>query len=308
MAAPESLRDSSGVVTGASGFIGRAIVAALPPSCRVHAVYQSAADFPEWAKACRAEIIPVRVDLTAERLAEHVPAVDWALLLAARVATAASRADPVGELTAVAGVTANSIMGLRAGQVVHLSSGSVYETLPGELSPSRVLSPRLPYSIAKLAGELLFCSYVDRPYWNVRFFGAFGPGEPTFKLAYRLVQAFGRGEREFGVRGDGSNYIDPMYITDAAAEIASLLARPGESRTVDLAQGEGLTVREFVEVAYRTVHPSPQDAPLSLVFEGEAHEQMLGTARSDEAGLPPRRERRTIAEGFADYAEHLGFG
>jgi nucleoside-diphosphate-sugar epimerase len=305
-AAPDSLHGSSGVVTGASGFIGRAVVGSLPAGCRVFAAYHSATDFPDWTETCRADVVPVRVDLAAERLADHVPAVNWALLLAARVATAASRADPVGELTAVAGVTANSMMGLRADHVVHLSSGSVYETLRGELSPGRVLAPRLPYSIAKLAGELLFRSYAERPYWNVRFFGAFGPGEPPFKLAYRLAQAFAKGEREFVLRGDGSNYIDPMYITDAAAELSSLLTRPGESRTVDLAQGEGLTIREFVEVAYYAVHPSPYDAPLVLVFEGEAHEQMFGTARTDESAFSPRRERLTIAEGFARYAERLG--
>jgi nucleoside-diphosphate-sugar epimerase len=298
------LDGSSGVLTGASGFIGRAVLRSLPAGCRVHAVFNSAHDFPEWASSLSADVVPVQVDLAHGRLAEFVPPVDWALLLAARVATAASVSDPLGELEAIAGVTANSIVGLRAGQVVHLSSGSVYETLTGALGPDRVLSPRLPYSIAKLSAELLFASYVDAPYWNVRFFGAFGPGEPEFKLARRLVEAFARGETRFTIRGDGTNVIDPMYIDDAAVELLAVLTTPGECRVADLTQGEGLTVRQFVEVAYDAVHPATGDT-LDVVCTGEAHEKMLGRAVTD-AAFAFGRPRTSIAEGFERYAVALG--
>jgi nucleoside-diphosphate-sugar epimerase len=222
--------------------------------------------------------------------------------MAARVATAASARDPAGELLAVGGVTANAIMDLRAEQLVHLSSGSVYETLEGDLSPERVLAPRLPYSIAKLAAELLFASYAEAPYWIVRFFGAFGPGEPEFKLARRALEAFSRGESQFSVRGDGTNVIDPMYIDDAAASLIELLSIAGGGRAGDLTQGEGLTVRQFLEAAYACVAPDP-DVPLTLQFEGTTHEKMLGRARSDPAfGTVVRR---TIAEGFQAYAAAL---
>jgi nucleoside-diphosphate-sugar epimerase len=280
-------------------------VSSLPPNCRVYATYHSATDFPAWAQSCRADVVPMKIDLAAERLASRLPRVDWALLLAGRVATAASRSDPIGELTAVAGVTANSIVGLRADQIVHLSSGSVYETLTGDLSPARVLSPRLPYGIAKLAAELLFESYADAPHWNVRFFGAFGPGEPSYKLARRLVQSFARGDRQFTITGDGSNYIDPLYITDAATEIASLLTRPGQSRTVDLSHGEWLTVRRFVEVAYASVHSSPQVDDVVIVCRGKAHEEMRGKAWSDPIFSPLTHQRLSIAEGFRKYARIL---
>jgi nucleoside-diphosphate-sugar epimerase len=258
-----------------------------------------------WAQSCRAEVVPIQIDLAADRLADRLPPVDWALLLAGRVATAASRDDPIGELTAVAGVSANSIMHLRADQLVYMSSGSVYETLTGHLSPTRTLSPRLPYAIAKLAAESLFASYAEAPYWSVRFFGAFGPGEPPFKLARRLVETFARGDSHFIVHGDGSNYIDPLYIKDAAAAIVLLLTTPAQTRTVDLSQGEWLTVRRFVEVAYQNVHPSPDDGELELNFRGEAHEQMRGKALSDPvfSGLGDRR--LTIADGFREYARTL---
>jgi nucleoside-diphosphate-sugar epimerase len=299
-----ALDGSTGVVTGASGFIGRTFLAALPPDVRVHAVYHGAEDFPGWAAGCRADVRPLRLDLRREALADHVGSADWALLLAARVQTARSWDDPIGELEAIAGVTVNGVRGLRTAQVVHLSSGSVYERLEGALSPDRVLAPRLPYSVAKLTAELLLGTYAGARYWNVRFFGAFGPGEPPFKLARRLVDAFARGDTVFTISGDGSNRIDPMYVDVLGEALAALVVAPAESRAVDLCQGEGLTVRRFAEIAYANAHPSPDGRPLVLRTGGEAHEQMRGIAR---AGAHPAvaGARIPIAEGFRRYASAL---
>lgn len=298
-----ALDGSTGVVTGASGFLGRAFLAALPAGVRAHAVYNTDERFPQWAAGCRADIEPLRLDLRRERLAERLPAVDWALLLAARVETIRSREDPIDELQAVAGVAVNAVRGLRTHQVIHLSSGSVYERLEGVLGPERALDPRLPYSIAKLTAELLVASYASAPFWNVRFFGAFGPGEPAFKLARRLADAFARGETTFAIRGDGSNRIDPMYVCDVPDALAALITAPGESRPIDLCQGEGLTVRRFAEIAYENVHPAPAVRPLELQTGGEAHEQMRGSARPSHPAVGSART--SIAEGFRRYATEL---
>jgi nucleoside-diphosphate-sugar epimerase len=299
------LNDTTGVVTGASGFMGRAVLAQLPSSCRVYATYNSARDFPQWAQRCAADVRPVRIDLQTERLDAVIPPVDWGLLMAARVATAASRRDPIGELRAVSGVVFNSVARLRAQRLLLLSSGSVYETLSGELTPSRVPEPRLPYAIAKLAGEHLFRSYAEAPYWVIRFFGAFGPGEPSFKLARRLTETFARGARSFELSGDGTNVIDPLYIDEAAARIACALEAPGESRVVNLSQGEWLTVREFAEQAYLAAHPAPGGAPLELQCSGAAHELMRGRARSDAAIWRSDLDHLTVGEGFQHYAAAL---
>ena len=303
--ASTALAGTTGVITGASGFIGRAVLRHLPAESVVHAAYCSSSDFPEWSERCAADIRPLRIDLSQERLADQTGAVDWALLLASRVATADSWADPMGELEAVAGVTLRSVIGLQADRVVLMSSGSVYETLEGALGPHRVLAPRLPYSIAKLTAELLFAAHVQAPYWIIRFFGAFGPGEPQFKLARRLTEAFKRGERRFALAGDGTNRIDPIYVEEAAARICALLATKPEGRIVDLSQGEHLTVRAFAQAAYDAVHPTAGDRPLDLAFTGHAHELMLGGARSDPAIWHPGLEHISVSEGFRRYAAYL---
>jgi UDP-glucose 4-epimerase len=296
-----SLVGTRGVVTGASGFIGRAVLSQLPRGCNVRAVYRSP-EFPAWARTCAASIDPLPLDLTRERLSDHVPDVDWALLLAARVSTAASRDDPAGELQATAGVTANSVIGLQARQMVHVSSGSVYETLQGKLSPSRVLAPELPYSVGKLAGELLFRSYARAPYWILRFFGAYGPGEPDFKLARRLVEAFVSGETSFCIRGDGTNVLDAMHVADAATALLRFIATPGANEVVDLCQGESVSVRRFAELAFEAANPGVDSAHLELRFDGVAHERMLGSAEPAQVPIIGA-ERMSLADGLRSYAD-----
>ena len=294
-----TLDGTTGIVTGASGFFGRAVLRRLPANCTVHAVYRTAEDFPHWAETCAADVRPLRLDLARERLHGRG---DWALLLAARVATSTSREDPAGELQAVAGVTANTVAGLRVERLVHVSSGSVYEGLEGELGPHRVPGPRLPYAIAKLAAEHLVAAYADAPYWIIRSFGAFGPGEPRYKLARRLVERFAAGDRTFTLAGDGTNIIDPMYIDELAARLCGLLETPGESRAADLTQGERLSIRRFAELAYAAAHPSPDGGALELRFEGVAHEQMRGWASSDPALWRADLEHLSVAEGLRRYA------
>jgi nucleoside-diphosphate-sugar epimerase len=299
------LEGSLGVITGASGFIGRALVQALPRTAVVYATYLTDDTFPSWVETCAADVRPIRIDLARKRVADAIgEAVDWAILLAARVELLASRRDPVDELVAVAGPATNAVIGLQARHILHLSSGSVYETLTGRLDPERVLSPRLPYSVAKLSAEFLVSSIAEAPVQTVRFFGAYGPGEPDFKLTRRLVDAFRGGATEFVLSGDGGNRIDPMHVEDAAAFLLDLTASSGEG-ILDLCQGERYTIREYAQVAYEAVHPNPSSKPLSLQFEGEAHEQMRGYADPSRADAIVKKRRRTLREGFRDYAGWL---
>jgi nucleoside-diphosphate-sugar epimerase len=303
---PDDLGGSAGLITGASGFIGRAIMAALPRGTVVHATYRSDDAFPEFAAACAADVRPIAIDLSDTRL--EVPPVDWALLLAARVATHMSRQDPLGDLRAIADVTANALFDLRSERVVHISSGSVYERLDGDLSPTRVPAPRLPYAIGKLTAELLVGSYSPAPYWNLRFFGAFGPGEPTFKITRRLIETFASGERRFSMTGDGTNRIDPMYVSDAVGTIAAFLSLPGESRTIDVCQGEAPSIVEYARLVYEAAHPDPRSAPIDLRFQGEAHERVLGRASPAEQQSLTGQDRLPLSDGLRIYADLLRSG
>jgi nucleoside-diphosphate-sugar epimerase len=301
------LSGTVGVLTGASGFLGRAVLRRLPADVTVFATYRTSDDFSEWTSTLSADVRPVQIDLAHQRLARHVTTteLDWTLSLAARVSTAASRRDPVGELTYVAGPAVNAVTGLQTRHLVHVSSGSVYESLTGELSPNRRLAPRLPYAIAKLAGELLVASYAETVPWIVRFFGAYGPGEPRFKVTRRMVEAFSRGARTFRMSGDGTNRIDPVHVDDAATALLALCASKQAPRTLDLCQGECPTMAAYAELIYQAAHPHPSTCPLELEFVGHAHEQMRGRANPAGADAVIGLERRGLQQGLKEYARWL---
>jgi len=307
MNAVSHLSGTVGVVTGASGFLGRAILRRLPADVTVFATYRDSADFLEWTSTLSADVRPVQVDLASRRLPQEVTSteLDWTLTLAARVSTAASREDPVGELVHVAGPAVNAVVGIRTRHLVHVSSGSVYETLSGALSPDLRLAPRLPYAVAKLAGELLVASYAETTPWIVRFFGAYGPGEPKFKVTRRMVEAFSRGARTFRLSGDGANHIDPMHVEDAAATLLALCTSEHAPRTIDLCQGEGPTMAAYAELIYQAAHPDPVTSPLRLEFAGHAHEQMRGRASPAAADALIGLERRSLRQGMEEYARWL---
>lgn len=294
---------SLGVITGASGFLGRAVLAALPPGAAVFAAYNAANGFPAWAETLAADVRPLRIDLCRQRLAPAIRVqVDWALCLAARVAPVTSGADPVGELVAVAGPAVNAVAGLRTRRLVHLSSGSVYERLRGQLGPHRVPNPQLPYSIAKLAGEHLVSSYAETMPVIVRFFGAYGPGEPHYKLTARLIDRFHAGATRITLAGDGRNRIDPMHVDDSVSALLALCVGEPEPGVLDLCQGESKTISDYAKLVYDAVHLIPPDRPLRLTFAGAAHEQMLGTADPTPADEITRSQKRRLRDGLREYA------
>jgi nucleoside-diphosphate-sugar epimerase len=301
-----TLAGSVGLLTGASGFIGRALLQELPATTTVFATYNSSVDFPSWAARLGADVRPIRIDLVHWPVAPLIRTkLDWALCAAAQVATAASRHDPVEELVRVAGPAVNAVAGLQARRIVHVSSGSVYETCEGRLFPGLPLNPRLPYSVGKLAGELLVKSFAEVTPWIVRFFGAFGPGEPQFKITRRLVTAFQGGATTFRLTGDGTNRIDPMHVSDAVSALTQLCASDDEPRTIDLCQGESMPIAAFAQLAYEAAHPAPHTAPLRLAFGGTAHEQMRGAADPTAAEAVVGVGRRNLREGLKEYAKWL---
>src|SRR5205085_4977677 len=129
--------------------------------------------------------------------------------------------------------------------LVYISSGAVYIGLSGLVGPTSAVCPTFPYAISKLAAEhyiRAFFSAYQRPKYAtiVRFFGTYGPYEPSRKFYTKLVRRFAfERNPQFTVIGDGENYIDAMYIDDAIkAFLAVLISPPHEGlRCLDLGKG-----------------------------------------------------------------------
>jgi nucleoside-diphosphate-sugar epimerase len=252
------------LVAGASGFIGRNLLEALDPDWEVVALWRGAAMFPEAAAALgRPRLRAVRCDLTdAAAVAACAPLAqtfDIVFNLAGRVDIPRSLTEAHADLQDNATATLNLTRTVTTKHLVHVSTGAVYEGQSGKVDPSVPLAPSLPYAAHKLLGEYYARAAHARfgtaaEVTIVRFFGAYGPHEPAWKLYAKLVQRFAR-ERtpSFEVYGDGTNLIDGMWAEDAAQGLLriGLDARPGRPPVwvVDFAGGRPVTVSALVKLA-----------------------------------------------------------
>jgi nucleoside-diphosphate-sugar epimerase len=262
------------LITGASEFLGRNALLALPRSWDVVAIYRSdSLEFPRFVAAQRLDHVrPIACDLTdgmqvACAARESGGAFDACLYLASNTSIPDSIRCPVQDLTTNTIGLLNTLQHWTFDHLVYLSSGAVYMGLTGLVGPDSPVAPTLPYAISKLAAEhyiKAFACHLQTPTHAtiVRFFGAYGPYEPARKLYTRLVRrfAFERDPR-FTVLGDGENYIDAMYVDDAIrAVLAVLTAPPQRPRTIDLGLGSRETVNQVVARAARAFGLEPEIA------------------------------------------------
>ena len=244
------------LLTGASGFIGRNVLLRAPRDWEIVAVYHHTTGLPAFVvEHGLTHVAPINCDLgsteAVRALATRLGRADALLYLAANGDPAASVARPGWDLESNALALVNCLEYCRAGHVVYVSSGAVYDGLVGPVSPATAVSPRLPYAISKLASEQYVRFFAERrrtiaSYLNVRFFGAFGPYEPLRKITTKWLRAVMEGQRQLTVRGDGENLIDFMYVDDAVDGLLALTQATGVCATVDFASGAPVSVNDVV--------------------------------------------------------------
>jgi UDP-glucose 4-epimerase len=265
------------VVTGASGFIGRNVLLRAPRDWEILAVYNRTPGLEAFVAEHRlTHVRAVQCDLTdaaaVRALAAQAGRLDAALYLAANGDPAASAEHPRRDLESNTLALVTFLESWPVDHFVYLSSGAVYDSIVGAVSPSTPVSPRLPYAIAKLASEQYVRFFSERrrapaSYFNVRFFGAYGPYEPPRKITTRWLLALAAGQREFVLRGNGQNLIDFMYVDDAVDGMLALVKATGTSATLDFASGAPLTVNGVVDAMARTL-----GVEVTIRHQGETEE------------------------------------
>jgi UDP-glucose 4-epimerase len=304
------------VVTGASGFIGRNILLHAPRSWEVFALYNSTAGLDRFVTEHElAHVQPVRCNLLdpdavrslTDRLGGRADAV---LYLAANGDPAASAERPRWDLESNAGALVTFLEHCPADHLVFASSGAVYDGLRGPVSPETAVSPRLPYAISKLASEQYIRFFAEKrgtlgSYINVRFFGAYGPYEAERKITTRWLRAMSAGQREFVIRGDGSNLIDFMYVDDAVQGYLALVQARGTSATVDFASGTPMTIDAVVAAMARAL-----DVEIAVRHEGVVPEyiEFHTTDRTmrDRFGIVPAISFESGFRRFRQFFERRG--
>ena len=282
------------LVTGASGFVGRHLVAALAPSMAVERVEGDVRDPATWARYEKADVL---------------------FHLAAQSNVPRSVKDPAETFAVNATGTLRALEWARArdaGRVVLISTAHVYGK--AEYSPideAHRRRPSSPYGASKLAAEALLESY--RATYGlggvvIRPFNMYGPGQPPGFIVPDVFAQIQAGKEL--VVGDTSPVRDFTFIGDAVEMIAKAGTHPGAvGHTFNLGSGEGHSIATVIDTALRVsgsrlrprVDPArfrPAEIPELVVDDRRAREILGWRATTPlEEGL--RRTWSALAEAKA---------
>lgn len=235
------------LVTGASGFVGRAVVPLLVEEAyEVHAVH--ATRTPPSAPGVRAH----RADLTAPGAAEAlVEAVGPSHLLHLAWYTAhgrywTSERNLDWLAASVRLLRAFAVAGGR--RAVCVGTSAEYDLTGGEVC-SEATTPRRPaslYGACKSALHDVVAAHASVAGYSAawaRLFYVFGPGEPAARLVPTVVAGLLEGRPV--ELSHGRQELDFLYVEEVAAALARLLQSDVEG-AVNVASGERTSVRQMV--------------------------------------------------------------
>jgi nucleoside-diphosphate-sugar epimerase len=253
---------TTALVTGASGFIGRALVAHLR-ECgkRVIALGRSTSALPPAERQIKLEVV------RAEKIAEALQgeSVDIVFHCAAYGVRPQDRnPEQMFETNVVATgrwVEAAAAMGARA--FVYAGSCSEY----GPVAKAERIRENQPldavdlYGASKAAGGQwgsALARSLGLPFQWVRLFGVFGPGEAPHRLLPHVHDRLSRGERVDLT--SGLQWRDLLYVEDAARGLlrAAETALEGRLGPFNLCTGEPVTVRMMAKEVARQMGAAPE--------------------------------------------------
>jgi UDP-glucose 4-epimerase len=258
------------LVTGATGFVGRAVVRQLTMAGH------SVVGFARTAMPCSCELRTGNIlDLAA--LEQVVDGADAVCHLAALTLVRESFKEPVryfrvnvtGTLNLLDAMNAEAQRSGRPLRLVFASTGAVYgapERQP--ITEAQEPAPGNPYGASKLAAETAIgyqaalgaINAVTLRTFNVA--GAVdGHGDPDTSriIPKTLLVAAGQAD-SLNVNGDGSAIREYTHVCDLARAYAAALdvADPAGHRIYNVGSGVGVSIREIIEITERiTGRPVP---------------------------------------------------
>ncbi|MDX1393717.1 MAG: NAD(P)-dependent oxidoreductase [Gemmatimonadota bacterium] len=268
----DAYRDRSVLVTGATGFVGRAVARRLAGVAgRLTLATRVPVDPEEIVGQGSGRTRVVTWDATDPRsidglVAASAPAIVFNL---AGYGVSPDERDPVsarainaelpGRLAAA--VSAVDRDGWDGARIVHAGSALEYGEATGELDESTVPLPTTLYGETKLAGTAGVAEALTEAGetgLTARLFTVYGPGERTGRLLPSLIRCAATGAPL--ELSEGLQRRDFTYVGDVAEGLVRLgLTRPPADpvRIVNLATGRLMTVRAFATTAVRVLGIDP---------------------------------------------------
>jgi len=301
------------LVAGGSGFIGKNFLLKSNSDWKCFATYHSSLEFPAFLLAHGLKHVePVYVDMTSladvSQMAHKIgSSFDVCLYAMGNSDIAKSCRDPSIDNMANVGALLNLLRTVTVKKFIFISSGAVYEGHGGAINPSLPVNPTIPYSVSKLASERYIAyfqkkgGHIDN-YLCLRFFGAYGPMEPSRKIYTNLIKSFCVDERnEYTINGDGKNYIDAMYIEDAVEGIMRMVNSDKGNKILDYCFGSPLTINELVRASAHALGKN-----ILLLNEGAAAEYTTFYASPLEVeALFGFRPRISLSDGLREFKKYL---
>jgi UDP-glucose 4-epimerase len=294
------------LVTGATGFVGRAVVRQLTMDGH------SVTGFARTPRPASCELLTGDV-LDQAALKRAVEGVDAVCHLAALTLVRRSFEDPVqsfkvnvtGTLNVLDVINGEAQRTGRPLRLIFASTGAVYgtpETQP--ITETQKPAPSSPYGASKLAAEsaigyqavLGTIGAITLRSFNVA--GAVdGHGDPdTTRIIPRAMLVAAGQADHLNVNGDGSAIREYIHVGDLARAYAAALnfAEPGEHCIYNVGSGAGVSVREVIEATQRiTGRPVPvQWGPPA--DEPEELRADISRIRADLGWQPSRSSLDTI--------------
>ncbi|HLH65326.1 MAG TPA: NAD(P)-dependent oxidoreductase [Solirubrobacteraceae bacterium] len=279
------------VVTGATGFLGAAMLPLLAERDEVVALHRPGAT-PAPAQRVRW----VAQDLAGELSAELPDRVDSVLHIAQ---SRRYREFPAGAVDVVAVNTMATARLLdychRAGgrTFVFASTGAVSGAGPEPIDEDAPPRPSNLYAVSKHAGEQLVEQYRSVLLaHSLRYFFIYGPGQRGMMMPGIIERV--AGGQEVQLAGDNGISLNPVYVEDAVRATVAALDLT-ESATVNVAGPQVVTIREIAQLIADELGTEPAFVNLApqpdFVASTERMARLLGApTTSPREGLA-----RTIA-------------
>ncbi len=245
------------LITGATGFIGGALLRALLASGQK--AFALARSPGAGGRLASAGGILLEGDLRdADSLEACVRTARPDVVYHLAAASASPGGRPAAELfeTNVRGTALllRAVEGYGCRAFVHVGSGAEYGPLNHAAAEDAPLRPSGPYAVAKAAASLLSLQ-AALPVVVVRVFGAYGPGEREERLFPYVMGCLRRGEA--ALLSDGRQRRDFVHVEDVVRLLRTAAETPAApGRVLHAATGRAWSVREAVEMAREAWAPA----------------------------------------------------
>lgn len=300
------------LVTGSTGFIGRALITRL--LSEGHAVRTA-----NPANGARADGAPssIRLDASIEEWREAIEGCSGIFHFAWSTVPSTANADPLGDLETNLMGTGRMLEALRSAPQIPIvfasSGGTVYgaaDTLP--IAEHHPLRPLTAYGASKVAVEQYMLLY--RRTWGVdarivRLSNPFGPGQNTNGQlgAASIFAARALNGLPIEIWGDGSAIRDYIYIDDAVAGFMATMQAPrtrfgAVEPIINIGAGRGISLREIVSfLSHILEHPVDVSFTPGRGFDVPASLLDITRARSVLGWAPTV----SFEEGMSRYITYL---